>query len=276
MTVQRLHSAFAPIDVLTRLDLEAMQHQWLEEAMRTKLRGLDAMRLPRVIGNGNGTTIQLFANANEAAAGPEQGDIWMVRRVIVKSSSLLDSAKYTLFKGSTPSDIVNSYGSLQLLDGQVVSPPVGASPIFTTQVAPAVPASTVAAQNNTNQNYSVVISAGTLTQVSVNGIVVGTADGTYIVPPGGFISITYTVAPTWTWTATQTSPYFTGSTVPGSSFTLGQNVNIGYYPGTKAVLLQPGEQIYAQLTGTILGAQYLLEGEGIRVPAEMKGKVLGG
>jgi hypothetical protein len=49
----------------------------------------------------------------------------------------------------------------------------------------------------------VVIGANgaTITNVSINGVTVGTAAGTYVVPAYGSISIAYTVAtPTWAWT----------------------------------------------------------------------------
>jgi len=68
---------------------------------------------------------------------------------------------------------------------------------------PTVPATGVAAQNTTGFPVSVVIGANgaTITNVSVNGVTVGTAAGTYVVPAFGSISIAYTVAtPTWTWT----------------------------------------------------------------------------
>lgn len=67
---------------------------------------------------------------------------------------------------------------------------------------PAVPATGVAQQNLNNYPVQVVISANgaTITNVSVNGITVGTAAGTYVVPAQGSISIAYTVAtPTWVW-----------------------------------------------------------------------------
>jgi hypothetical protein len=65
---------------------------------------------------------------------------------------------------------------------------------------PAVPGSTTPVTNTTGVPAQVVISAGTLTNVSVNGVTVGAGDGTYTVPAGGTIAITYSVAPTWTWT----------------------------------------------------------------------------
>lgn len=64
---------------------------------------------------------------------------------------------------------------------------------------PAVPASTTPVTNTSSLPAQVVISAGTLTNVSVNGVTVGAGDGTYTVPASGTIAITYTVAPTWTW-----------------------------------------------------------------------------
>ena len=65
---------------------------------------------------------------------------------------------------------------------------------------PAVPASTTPVTNTSPLPASVVISGGTLSNVSVNGVTVGSGDGTYTVPAGATIAITYTVAPTWTWT----------------------------------------------------------------------------
>lgn len=69
---------------------------------------------------------------------------------------------------------------------------------------PAVPATGVAAQNPNAYGVSVVISpnGATITNVSVNGVTVGTAAGTYYVPQYGAISIAYSVAsPTWVWTS---------------------------------------------------------------------------
>lgn len=69
-----------------------------------------------------------------------------------------------------------------------------------TTATPAVPASTVTATNTNAWPVFVTISGGTLTQVFVNGVQVGTTAGTYVVPAGGTISITYSVVPTWAWT----------------------------------------------------------------------------
>lgn len=70
---------------------------------------------------------------------------------------------------------------------------------------PAVPASGVAVQNTNLYPVNVTISGGTLTAVAVNGITVGTGDGTYLVPSGAAISMTYSVAPTWAWAGIATT-----------------------------------------------------------------------
>ena len=74
------------------------------------------------------------------------------------------------------------------------------SPAVPAAVAtPSVPASTVAQVNSTGVDVSVVITGGTMTNVSVNGSTVGAGAGTYVVPAGGTITMTYSVAPTWVW-----------------------------------------------------------------------------
>jgi hypothetical protein len=83
----------------------------------------------------------------------------------------------------------------------VVSIPTSV-PIIT---QPAVPASTVAQQNTNQFPVQVVLSGFTATAVFVNGIQVGTGNGTYTVPANGSISVTYSVAGTWAWTALTTT-----------------------------------------------------------------------
>lgn len=65
---------------------------------------------------------------------------------------------------------------------------------------PAVPASGSPATNTSAMPVTVVITGGTMTNVVINGVSVGTGAGTYTLPPGGSTTLTYTVAPTWTWT----------------------------------------------------------------------------
>ena len=75
-----------------------------------------------------------------------------------------------------------------------------------TALTPSVPASTVAVQNNNPAPVTVVITGGTMTAVIINGITAGTGAGTYTVPPAGAISMTYSVAPTWAWSAAGAAP----------------------------------------------------------------------
>jgi len=122
MTTQRLHSALAPIDVLTREELEEALHKNFEAAMRSRVRGLDVARLPIQPITATGATVFLSGGnpsggGSDLVFGPNEGDVWMLRRAIVKSSSFVDTAKYLLFRGSTPSDVQFAYTFRFLLDG---------------------------------------------------------------------------------------------------------------------------------------------------------------
>jgi hypothetical protein len=168
-------------DFLTKDELEeslntGIGHK-LDIAIRDWYRGVDSARFPRMLATATTVgALDLGVGPGEGTCGPSQGDVWMVRRVIVKASQLTDPATYVLYRGTSPSD-PSAYSSFNVLDA------------FTAK--------------------------------------------------GG-----------------------------------GLPVNVGYYPSTKSVLLQPGEQIYTQILTPTVGVTYLLEGEAIRVPAEMKGKVL--
>lgn len=66
---------------------------------------------------------------------------------------------------------------------------------------PSVPASGTPQANVSSLPVTVVITGGTMTAVVINGVTVGAGAGTYTLPAGQSITLTYTVAPTWTWTA---------------------------------------------------------------------------
>lgn len=68
---------------------------------------------------------------------------------------------------------------------------------FTT---PAVPASGTPVTNTSPLPATVVVTSGTVTAVAVNGVQAGTGDGTYTVPSGATVTLTYSAAPTWAWT----------------------------------------------------------------------------
>jgi hypothetical protein len=98
-------------------------------------------------------------------------------------------------------------------------------------VAPAVPATGVQAANTTGQLVDVAINANgaTITNVSIYdqaGVAhtVGTAAGSYLLPPGYSISIAYTVAtPTWVWT--------------DPLMAVGENLQFGGYSASNLVLI---------------------------------------
>jgi hypothetical protein len=65
---------------------------------------------------------------------------------------------------------------------------------------PSVPSSTTPVTNSSPLPATVVVSGGTVSNVKVNGVTAGSGDGTYTVPAGQAITLTYSAAPTWTWT----------------------------------------------------------------------------
>lgn len=105
--------------------------------------------------------------------------------------------EYQSVSSATTLEVLPEYEMDELIEAIViVANPFVSGPVPS---QPAVPASTVAQQNTNAYPVTVVISAGTITAVVVNGITVGAAAGTYTVPAFGAISITYSVAPTWLW-----------------------------------------------------------------------------
>ncbi len=67
---------------------------------------------------------------------------------------------------------------------------------------PAIPATTVAATNDSDWNMWVEVTGGTVTVVAVDGVTTGRTSGAFILRPGSSIAITYSVVPTsWKWFA---------------------------------------------------------------------------
>lgn len=67
--------------------------------------------------------------------------------------------------------------------------------------APTLPASTVALQNPFWRDAAVVITGGTVTNITVDGVAqLSATPGTVYVPSGRSITLTYSSAPTWAWT----------------------------------------------------------------------------
>ena len=81
-------------------------------------------------------------------------------------------------------------GSLWPSAGAVVT---GAPALFATAMTLA--ATTVASLNPNPVAQSVTITGGTVTVIAVNGVVTGQTTGTFTVPAGGSITVTYSAAP---------------------------------------------------------------------------------
>src|SRR5215472_12491508 len=84
-------------------------------------------------------------------------------------------------------------GSLWPSAGAVVT---GAPALFTTAMT--LGATGVAVANPNPVAQSVSITGGTVTVIAVSGVTTGLTTGTFTVPVGGTISVTYSVAPTFT------------------------------------------------------------------------------
>jgi hypothetical protein len=84
-------------------------------------------------------------------------------------------------------------GSLWPSAGAVVT---AAPALFATAMTLA--ATGVASANPNPVARSITITGGTVTQIAVNGANTGQTSGTFTVPAGGSITVTYSVAPTFT------------------------------------------------------------------------------
>lgn len=289
MAQQRLHAAMAPIDVLTRVELEEVMTHRFDAMLRDRFRGLDIARFPNISAPGTGslsTPVNLSGSGlSDGICGPEQGDIWLVRRANVISSTFPvgDGATYTLFRGSTPSD-PGQYTAKQLIDGMAINAGSSVIASSTSSNTPTLNLPLGAALRSLSVTLNGTdANPGTITIVGGEG---PSATIHYYLAPGQVnFSQTYTPAlDTYTMAGAE---YEIQLSVTGlatavayitATYTLpiiGQQVGLAYNPGTKSVWLLPGEQLYAQVSNTSTGATYTMNGEAIRIPAEMRGKLLG-
>jgi hypothetical protein len=116
--------------------------------------------------------------------------------------------------------------------------------------APAVPSSTVAADNATGVTVAVTVTGGTVTVIAVNGTATGLTSGTVIVPYPGTITLTYSAAPTWAWSPAELPQSGAGGTagVSGTAPPAGQSGTIPQYTFIS------GTAIYADSSGGTNGA----------------------
>jgi enamine deaminase RidA (YjgF/YER057c/UK114 family) len=71
------------------------------------------------------------------------------------------------------------------------------SPVAIT--TPTMPPSGTQVLNSTGVPVTVYVSGGTVSQISVNGVVTGLISGAFPLKPNEGITITYSAAPTWAW-----------------------------------------------------------------------------
>lgn len=81
---------------------------------------------------------------------------------------------------------------LRLRDNKGLNP-------FGNITAPAIPATTVAYTNTLGYDCTVHVTGGTVTVIAIGGTATGFTSGTFRVPVGQTITLTYSVAPTWKW-----------------------------------------------------------------------------
>jgi hypothetical protein len=134
-----------------------------------------------------------------------------------------------------------------------------------TVAAPAIPTSGTATTNlvanSTGTVVDVNVIAGTVTKVYVNGADTGQTSGHVYVPVGGTVSITYSVAPTWTWALPVTNAGVTagGTALPfaawGTAFTRGQ-VLIADPAGASDVVTVSGTPTGTSVPVNSLGAAH--------------------
>jgi hypothetical protein len=120
---------------------------------------------------------------------------------------------------------------------------------------PAVPATTVAADNATGVPVAVTVTGGTVTAVTVNGTQALAAAGTVIVPYPGTVSLTYASgSPTWSWAAAQLPQSGSSSMTAAVSATAPAGGQAGTipqftFPAGTPLWLDSAGQLYAALGG---------------------------
>lgn len=64
---------------------------------------------------------------------------------------------------------------------------------------PSVPASTITTSNTYQVPVTIYIRGGTVTNINIQGQLLGMTSGTFRLNPGDTIAVTYSVTPTWFW-----------------------------------------------------------------------------
>lgn len=137
----------------------------------------------RVIGNSFDTTAggANFTSAIAEAGGPFTGNI-------IADNKLLQGT----VAGPTGLISLNATSTTKVYGNDPYNPRGNFA-------APTVPATTVALTNTFGVDCTVIVSGGTVTAIAIGGVATGLTGGTFRVPVGQTITLTYTAAPTWLW-----------------------------------------------------------------------------
>lgn len=175
----------------------------------------DQCRFQAIKTNANNTLIECNQIGNPSSSGSVEGirlgsgsntiignkfDItngaahytYCIAEAAAESNNIIEANNLTA--GTTGVINLNTASTGNRVHGNVGYNPVGA---FGAQ--PAVPATTVAVTNNFGVDATVYVAGGTVTAITVSGTATGQTAGAVRVPSGASITLTYSVAPTWTW-----------------------------------------------------------------------------
>jgi hypothetical protein len=83
--------------------------------------------------------------------------------------------------------------------GVVAKNNAGYNPVGLLSTQPAIPASDVVQVNTNRVPVQIFINGGTVTAIKLNGIATGLISGAFTLSPDETLTLTYSVAPTWTW-----------------------------------------------------------------------------
>ncbi len=107
-------------------------------------------------------------------------------------------ADYNLIEGNNIQNTIAGQGVILVGAHSVARGNIGYNPVGA-KGPPAVPATTVAYTNAYGVDCTVHITGGTVTVIAVGGTTTGLTSGSFRVPAGQTITITYSSVPTWTW-----------------------------------------------------------------------------
>lgn len=257
MTVQHLHPKLGAVDLVTAKEINEVMANRIDAHNREKYRTIKIARIIPYTITATGSTVNMFPVPPAQPSGPESGYIWKLRRVMIASNSITDTARYLIYRGSD-----QTYDAKHLVDGIVASAAGATQPV---PAAPVVTASPYTYVNTNAYGVNVTVTGGTVTVIAVNGQTTGATSGTFYLLPDAYLTITYSSAP---------AVSAANATANTSATNAGQYVNVAYSPADRACWVFNDETIYAQITGATTGNQYTITGEAIQAAAERVGAII--